>query len=224
MGEALQVVQNEASDLILDAAERIFADCGFEGATTRAIAEAAGVTLALIHYHHRSKEALFVACFNRRAEQINARRHSLLDELPIPGASPAEIVEAFIRPSVELGRGRGGAVHYGRLLAVVASGTDQRSRALTSAAFDDIARRFIATFRAAEPTLDPSRAVQAYLFAASISVSLMAATGRATDLGGNDWLKGDTETLIREAVTFIAGGIKALTAEGPKTSKGGTKT
>jgi len=59
---------------ILQAAERIFADEGLEGARTDAIAAAAGVNKALLYYYFRSKEGLYrevlegyVADFNRKA-------------------------------------------------------------------------------------------------------------------------------------------------------------
>jgi TetR/AcrR family transcriptional regulator len=62
---------------ILQAAERIFADEGLEGARTEAIAAAAGVNKALLYYYFRSKEALYrevlegyVADFNRRALEV----------------------------------------------------------------------------------------------------------------------------------------------------------
>lgn len=45
--------------LILQAAEEEFMQKGFAGARTTAIAEAAGVTHAMLHYYFRSKEKLF---------------------------------------------------------------------------------------------------------------------------------------------------------------------
>ena len=62
---------------ILEAAERIFADEGLEGARTDAIAAAAGVNKALLYYYFRSKEELYravledyVADFNRKALEV----------------------------------------------------------------------------------------------------------------------------------------------------------
>ncbi len=62
---------------ILQAAERIFADEGLEGARTDAIAAAAGVNKALLYYYFRSKEGLYrevlegyVADFNRNALEV----------------------------------------------------------------------------------------------------------------------------------------------------------
>jgi TetR/AcrR family transcriptional regulator len=63
--------------VILQAAERIFADGGLEGARTGAIAAAAGVNKALLYYYFRSKDELYrqvlegyAADFNRRALKL----------------------------------------------------------------------------------------------------------------------------------------------------------
>src|SRR5437588_10271284 len=46
---------------ITQAAQRVFADKGFHGTTTRALAEAAGVSEALLFKHFPNKEALYSA-------------------------------------------------------------------------------------------------------------------------------------------------------------------
>jgi AcrR family transcriptional regulator len=46
---------------ILEAARVQFAECGYDGATIRAIAAAAGVDPALVHHFYGSKERLFAA-------------------------------------------------------------------------------------------------------------------------------------------------------------------
>jgi AcrR family transcriptional regulator len=47
---------------IRDAAMELFGEVGYERATTRAIAERAGVTSGLIRHHYGSKERLLAAC------------------------------------------------------------------------------------------------------------------------------------------------------------------
>ena len=61
----------------MQAAERIFADEGLEGARTEAIAAAAGVNKALLYYYFRSKQQLYrevlegyAADFNRQALEL----------------------------------------------------------------------------------------------------------------------------------------------------------
>lgn len=51
---------------LLDAAEREFAGRGFEAATTRAIAERAGLNTGLIQYHFGGKAGLYEALLERR--------------------------------------------------------------------------------------------------------------------------------------------------------------
>jgi TetR/AcrR family transcriptional regulator len=67
----------ETREAILEAAERIFADEGLEGARTDAIAAAAGVNKALLYYYFGSKNGLYRAVlegysadFNRQALDV----------------------------------------------------------------------------------------------------------------------------------------------------------
>jgi AcrR family transcriptional regulator len=97
--------QNQTRERILDSAERLFADHGFEGASIRAIVEAARVNLAAVHYHFRSKEALLEAVLTRRISVVNeARLHSLeqAEAAAAPHAPSVEqVLRAFIVPTVE---------------------------------------------------------------------------------------------------------------------------
>lgn len=55
---------------ILDAALEEFANRGFDGATTAAIARHAGVTQPLVHYHFASKDELWRAAVTREVDAI----------------------------------------------------------------------------------------------------------------------------------------------------------
>lgn len=63
---------------ILDAALDAFSQHGFDGATTRAIASAAGVNLGLLSYHFQGKEDLWRAAVN---QAFDALRAALGDDL-----------------------------------------------------------------------------------------------------------------------------------------------
>ena len=73
------VLKPDTKQRILDSAERLFAEYGFAGVSLRTIIADAKVNLAAIHYHYRSKEALFDAVILRRLEPINRERLELLD-------------------------------------------------------------------------------------------------------------------------------------------------
>lgn len=56
---------------ILEAAEREFMSKGFDGARTTSIAEAAGVTHAMLHYYFRSKENIFERIFDEKMQLLS---------------------------------------------------------------------------------------------------------------------------------------------------------
>jgi AcrR family transcriptional regulator len=89
-----------APERILSAALSAFAERGFEGATTREIAAAAGVPHGLITYHYESKQALWEAAVDRSAELARiseAPSAALGDVDPSRAGAPHEAVRAFCR-------------------------------------------------------------------------------------------------------------------------------
>jgi len=56
----------DKKDQILDVAEKVFSDLGFDGASTRTISGEAGVNMAMLNYYFGSKEGLFLAIFERK--------------------------------------------------------------------------------------------------------------------------------------------------------------
>lgn len=90
---------------ILDAAERLFAEKGFDGTAIREITRAANVNVAAIHYHYGSKEEVLRGVTDRVVGPLNNRRFELLDRAlddaqPHPLSIEA-ILDAFIRPDIE---------------------------------------------------------------------------------------------------------------------------
>lgn len=90
---------------ILDTAERLFADQGFHATTLRQITREAGVNLAAVNYHHGSKDALTLAVFQRRLDQLNSDRLARLDAALGESDPPdlERVLEAFIYPALLLG-------------------------------------------------------------------------------------------------------------------------
>ncbi|GAB2701146.1 TetR family transcriptional regulator [Mucilaginibacter koreensis] len=58
--------KTDKKDHILDVAERVFSELGYDGASTRTISSEAGVNMAMLNYYFGSKEGLFLAIFERR--------------------------------------------------------------------------------------------------------------------------------------------------------------
>lgn len=56
----------DKKDHILDVAEKVFSELGFDGASTRVISGEAGVNMAMLNYYFGSKEGLFLAVIERK--------------------------------------------------------------------------------------------------------------------------------------------------------------
>jgi AcrR family transcriptional regulator len=61
---------DQTRDALLDAAVEVFGRDGFRAASTRSIADLAGVNQALIGYHFRGKPGLYLAVFERIAGRV----------------------------------------------------------------------------------------------------------------------------------------------------------
>src|SRR5215468_1289381 len=77
-------------DRLLDTAIEQFGRNGLEGASTRAIATAAGTAMSSITYHYGGKEGLYLAAARRIAEQIAGRLAGTLQGAPDPEQLDAE--------------------------------------------------------------------------------------------------------------------------------------
>ncbi len=58
--------KTDKKDHILDVAERVFSELGYDGASTRLISAEANVNMAMLNYYFGSKEGLFIAIFERK--------------------------------------------------------------------------------------------------------------------------------------------------------------
>lgn len=62
---------NKEQEILL-AAEKLFAEKGFKGATTSLIAAEAGVTHAMLHYYFRTKEQIFLKVCDSYMEEVRS--------------------------------------------------------------------------------------------------------------------------------------------------------
>jgi TetR/AcrR family transcriptional regulator, regulator of cefoperazone and chloramphenicol sensitivity len=70
---------DETRARIISAALDVFGTHGFGGASTRMLAESAGVTLPALHYYFDSKEGVYLACAEHIAERLDERFRTLTD-------------------------------------------------------------------------------------------------------------------------------------------------
>ncbi len=69
-------------DLLLNAAEQVFARVGYEKAQVEEIAEAAGFSKGALYAHFKSKEELFLALYETKTASSHAKLRHALDSAP----------------------------------------------------------------------------------------------------------------------------------------------
>lgn len=82
--EADKSTLNDTEMKILRAAEHEFMTKGFAGARTTAIAEAAGVTHAMLHYYFRTKEKLFDRIITTKMDALKMLMIKSLEDIDLP--------------------------------------------------------------------------------------------------------------------------------------------
>jgi AcrR family transcriptional regulator len=74
------IEKTDKKDHILDVAEKLFSELGFEGASTRHISKEAAVNMAMLNYYFGSKDGLYRAVLERRLGNFRGTLSSLLQE------------------------------------------------------------------------------------------------------------------------------------------------
>lgn len=198
-------------DVILDAAEELFANLGFAGTTMREVSEQARVTQALITYYFGSKYGLFEEVFLRRGSAISDERLKNLQALQEQGgAVPVrEIVRAFLLPTVVLRTSLQGR-HFLRLQARLHTEPPEISYALRDRAYGTSTQRYVDALKEAVPGLSDLDAnwritlmVGTYLYAFSDSHRM------EERLPDGQYDPDDWQSLIEQVTSFVVGGMSA---------------
>jgi len=72
------IPDNTTEQKIIEAAETVFHEKGFDGARMQEIADKANINKGLLHYYFKSKDALFDAIFNMAIKRMSGNINSIL--------------------------------------------------------------------------------------------------------------------------------------------------
>ena len=178
----------ETRERILNAAEALFADNGFDGTSVRDVARTVGLQTAAVSYHYASKDDLFDGVISRRASVMTAHREQALAQLrAAAGTRPItldKLVRAYVQPFVEsASHGDPGWRHYAALMGRLANsalGTEVISRH-----YDRTARAYLQEFMKALPGVTQAAVVNGFSFMVAAMLALCADTGRSQRLLGS---------------------------------------
>jgi AcrR family transcriptional regulator len=202
---------------IVEAALHIFAAEGFETATLRAITERAGVNIAAVNYYFRSKDELLRHVLDRLiAPYIRARLDALeaVEVAAEPGAPALEaIVEALVRPMVELSRDAEGGRSLIRLILQVRALPRDETTQVFVERVDPVVHRFIAAFGRALPDLPKAEIFWRYNFALGSVMQVLTDSDptamRLKRLSAGLCDTDDQEGVIARLIRMLAAGFRA---------------
>jgi len=139
-----KVTEGTTKQRLLEAAEELFANEGFEAVSVREITARAGANVAAVNYHFRSRAGLVNAVIERYVEPINRERLDLLTALEKRGeATIEEILETFMRPFVtQVSRSELSERMFGKLMGRTFEGGVDRVPPAVMESFREVARRY----------------------------------------------------------------------------------
>lgn len=133
---------------LLDAAEALFAERGFEKTSIRDITDHLGVRLAAVNYHFDSKHNLLVEVIHRRAGRLNEARRELLDAVELDPNQPFKTIHLLVRAMWEpllnyYLSGDDGWHYYCRYLARMIGADEPAFREILNREYNGISKIFL---------------------------------------------------------------------------------
>ena len=198
---------------ILDAAEVLFMEHGFDGTSMRMITGRAGVNLAAVNYHFGSKELLIQDVFRRRLTALNKARVASLDamEAEAGGAplKPSRIVDAFFGTALRMAADvEGGGHTFMSLLGRTYTEPNEFVRKFLAEEYAECVGRFLAALYRALPEVDRKEILWRFHFMMGAMSYAIAGTDALQLVTG----KFDDEDPLRLAprlMSFLLGGLRA---------------
>jgi AcrR family transcriptional regulator len=197
---------------ILQAAEMLFAEHGFDAVSMRDITALAKVNLASVNYHFGSKLALLAEVVGKRANDLVAARLRALAALRRDrnGRPKLEdVIAGFLRPSLEMSRQPGGAYHM-RLRARLAVERVGVNKAQFEQIFDASNEKVVDALAEALPDYPRAEIYWGFHCLLGIQNYTMANSGRIQHLSQGTCDPTDVEATLARVVPFIANGFRAL--------------
>ena len=203
----------ETTGRLLDTAEKLFAEHGYDGVGMRALAEEAGVNLGATTYHYGSKEALYIETFMRRFQPTNAERLRLLREAEAASRGkplPVEkIVDCMLRPPFLQGLNH---PHFHALLARNLFMPPDFLYPVLHKEIKPNMEAFIAALAKALPAVPLDLVHMRVVFSMGALLPLSAHFGRSR-VAEKPKL---TEVILQELVRFVSAGLRSTPAVPPE--------
>jgi len=210
---ALDATSADTKTRILDAAEALFTEHGFEATSLRQLTSAAGVNLAAVNYHFGSKEELFQAVLTRRLDPMNQERLELLTALEREsgGKPPSceKVIFTMLIPALRLARDeKRGGKNFLRVLGRAYADPAPFVRHFLHAQYAEMIGRYKEAFLRALPHLSKQELTwRLHFVMGALSYTLAGTDSHKLfqQMGGTE----DDELLLQRLAPFLVAGLKA---------------
>ena len=201
------------ADRILDAAEDLFSKRGYDGVTVREVAALANVDPALTHYYFATKQGLFDAVLERRAELVFSERMQAFDVFESVTSDKVTVegaVAAFVMPLLERARnGDEGWKNYFRLIALVNNDASHVAQSIMSY-FDPLVHRLIAGVKRAVPEAHEEELFWCFHFLTGALTLALSRTGRLDRVSGGRCRSDDLASIEPRMIEYCAAGFRSV--------------
>lgn len=202
---------------LLDSAEKLFSEKGYEGTSTREIASHAGDTLGTLSYHFGNKDALFMEVVRRRFNELmNMRREKYLEIVQdYKGANPniEDTLRAIVVPFIHQAMCGGPTWEsYISLLGRIMYIQTERHAEFIADLADPIGAEMMGWLKKACPEADPTDIAYAYQFVIGCMLDSVAKSqkSRTARLSGRHSVPDDFEAVSSRVLRFVTAGTKDL--------------
>ncbi|GAA6205419.1 TetR family transcriptional regulator [Thalassotalea sp. SU-HH00458] len=198
---------------ILDAAESLFADKGFNGTSLREITSLAEVNLAAVNYHFGSKKELIKAVMSRYMNELSPNLQASLLVICQQDTKPTlhEVFSAFIEPLLSLNVFReNGTSNFLQLLGRGYTDSQGFLRWFLTTQYPEVITNFVTAVQRAYPELSAEDIFWRLHFTMGTVIFTMSSSDALMDIAKNDFEQDvDIADVIRKVIPFVASGVGA---------------
>ncbi|SEL85344.1 transcriptional regulator, TetR family [Colwellia chukchiensis] len=197
---------------ILDSAESLFADKGFNGTSLREITSQAEVNLAAVNYHFGSKKELIKAVMSRYMNELSPRLETALTQVcNTESPSLIDVFSAFIEPLLSLNDFKTkGTSNFLQLLGRGYTDSQGFLRWFLTTQYPGVIDNFVLAVQKAYPELNAEEMFWRLHFTMGTVVFTMSSSDALIDIAKSDFDRNlQISDVIRNVIPYVAAGVGA---------------
>ncbi len=206
--------RTEASrSCLLDAAEKAFANAGFEGASLRQIVKDAKANLATVYYHFGSKEGLMEAVLRRRFAPVHHEHFEELRRLedayhgqPVP---LEKILEAMLLPPLRLATAAGKGETVMRMIGRAVVEPNRQTQLLLHRLHREARQAYFEAIHRSAPHLSKADLWWRFEFVWGAFVFILCNPRNIKEISAGACDPGNIEDLLAQMIAVFSAGFRA---------------